>query len=73
MFVAYLVARFMIVAAYFGGHCVIVGVYHCLIKSDMFGCQCCALIRCHVMNWCVQRPLHGLLVCVSLFGHRMTC
>ena len=35
-----LVARFEIVAACFGGHCVTVGVCHCLIKSDMFGCQC---------------------------------
>ena len=34
------VARFVIVAACFGGHCVTIGVCHCLTKSDMFGCQC---------------------------------
>ena len=29
-------AWFVIVAASFGGHCVTVGVCHCLSKSDMF-------------------------------------
>ena len=67
-----LMARFVIVVACFDDHCVTIGLCHFLIKSDMFGCQCCALIHCHVMNCCVQWPLHGLLVCVSLFDHRMT-
>ena len=36
-------AQFVIVTACFRGHCVTVGVCHCLSKSDMFGMSMCVL------------------------------
>ena len=40
----------------------------------MFRCQCLSsnLLTCDEFQG-AKRPLHGLIVCVSLLEHRMTC
>ena len=51
-------------------------LFECVISWLRVTCldvNVCALTCYHVMNWCVQWPLHDLLVHVSLLDHRMTC